>query len=486
MDPQNVRAPHFSPDAIWLGVDRPLRLEEELRGQVVLLDFWTYCCVNCLHLLPMLTAIEQRFAGEVVVVIGVHSAKFDAEKDLQNIQAAMLRHRVSHPVVVDSEHELWETYGVKAWPTLVLIDAEGYLRETLPGETSQEDLIERIEALLVEAREKKTLATTALKIPPSSSKHEGVLKNPGKVLVQPDRIYIADTGHHRIVECDHRGRLTRIFGDGEAGTTDGGPESARFCDPQGMAVQDGYLVVADTGNHLLRRIELESGEVSTLAGTGRLWRGERLKPAPLPTEMPLRSPWDLVAADGILLVAMAGSHQIWLYDPARDLFGPFAGNGNENHDDGELQEASFAQPSGLALFGRYLFVADSEISSVRAVDLHEQQVQTLTGKGLFDFGDEDGPASEAKLQHPLDVCVGLVKGEPRVYVADTFNHKIKVIELEGLSVRTILGDGSTTPLYEPGGMDLFGEELLIADTNNHRLRVGNPSRGELRDFPLSR
>lgn len=484
MEGQRVRAPRFPEDGVWLGGAPASGVEDPLRGRVLLLDFWTYCCVNCLHMLPVLAELEQRFAGQAFQVIGVHSAKFDAEKDPKNVRAAMARHRVAHPVLVDSEHRLWDAYAIKAWPTLVLVDAEGYLRETLPGESRPRELAEKIEALLAEGRDKMLLSDAPTPSGSGEEEDEGLLRHPGKVHVSGTRVYVSDTGHHRVIECDRDGKLTRIFGSGRPGAQDGPAETACLRDPQGLAAVDGRLVVADTGNHLLRSIDLASGELSTLAGTGELWRGETPKPAPLPTEMALRSPWDVVAADEVLLVAMAGSHQIWLLDPSRELFGPFAGNGSENHDDGELREASFAQPSGLALFGRYLFVADSEVSSVRAVDLHQQQVQTLTGKGLFDFGDRDGPGSEALLQHPMHVCVTTVDEDPVVYVADTFNHKIKAIDLESLEVRTVLGDGNTETLCEPGGMDLLDGKLLIADTNRHRLRIGDPLSGELRDFPL--
>lgn len=491
MPQQFETAPSLPRSAVWLNVTHPPRLEQELRGHVVLLDFWTYCCVNCLHVLPVLQAIERDYAQRPVAVIGVHAAKFEAEREPGNLRAAIDRHRIQHPVLVDDEHEVWRAYGVQAWPTLALIDTKGRLRETLPGEISAEILAAKIDELLSEGENYGSLASEPFRPlsesagmesgegeserAPASSSAQSPLRFPGKVHIHEESLYLADTGNHRVLQLDREGRILRAFGES-------GP--LRFVDPQGLAVLDDQLLVADPGHHMLKSVDLISGKITALAGSGKLWRGEPLGVSPAPGDMALRSPWDVCTSDGIALVAMAGSHQIWLYDPGREIFGPFAGNGMEDHRDGPLREASFAQPSGLALMGRYLFVADSEVSSIRAIDLESQRVETLTGQGLFDFGDQDGTALQARLQHPMHVCIGFVQGRPRVYLADTFNNKIKSIELETLEVRTVLGSGDPSELHEPQGMDLLGEELLICDTNNHRLRVGDPLRGTLRDFPL--
>lgn len=479
-------APPFPSPAVWLNPAQELRREEELRGHVVVLDFWTYCCVSCLHVLPVLDAIERRYAKQAVAVVGVHAAKFDSERELDNLRAAIARHHIQHPVLVDNEHELWRAYGVKGWPTLALIDSKGRLRETLPGEIGAEELATKIDELLAEGvkdgslasepyRPRPELAAGESPREPDSSPAGSTLRFPGKVLVHEEHLYIADTGNHRVLQASLDGRILRTFGES-------GP--LRFVAPEGMAVLEDQLLVADPGQHMLMSVKLDSGSITALAGSGKLWRGEPLGVSPAPGDMALRSPWDVCTSDGIALLAMAGSHQIWLYDPEREIFGPFAGNGTEDHRDGPLREASFAQPSGLALLGRYLFVADSEDSSIRAIDLESQKVETLTGQGLFDFGDRDGTALKARLQHPMHVCVGFEQGRPRVYLADTFNNKIKSIDLESLEVRTVLGNGDASELYEPQGVDRLGEELLICDTNNHRLRVGDPVRGTLRDFPL--
>jgi thiol-disulfide isomerase/thioredoxin len=114
-----VRAPEFPAGMQWLNTATPLRLAD-LRGKIVLLDFWTYCCINCMHIIPELTALERKYPNELVV-IGVHSAKFHNEGDSENIRQAILRYEIQHPVVNDRDFRIWRSYAVRAWPTLMVI-----------------------------------------------------------------------------------------------------------------------------------------------------------------------------------------------------------------------------------------------------------------------------------------------------------------------------------------------------------------------------
>lgn len=480
-----LHAPALSADpADWLN-----SLPLELKGQVVVLDFWTYCCINCMHVLPELTAIEETFAGDSVVVIGVHSAKFPAEQERENVARALSRHDVRHPVVHDPTHTLWEAYTVRSWPTIVVLDAQGRIAFQKGGEVRRNELIPVVRRLLDEAR-----VTGALQPPvwrrPAADAAGDTLRFPGKVQVWPDgmaqargqdifamgsRLYVADTGHHRILEYGvSQGfagwpdlRLIRTFGDGVAGLVDG--ESPRFDSPQGMAREGQTLWVADTGNHALRAIDLKTGEVRTVAGNGKLGRGGGNPRKP--RELALRSPWDVAAQEGVVFVAMAGTHQIWIYQTNEDVIAPIVGTGQEAHIDGEPQKAALAQPSGLCLFGRFLFWADSEISSIRFLDLQTRKVGTVVGRGLFDFGDIDGLGGDVRLQHPL----GVTFADGRLYVADTFNNKLKTIRPDNGETRTLL-----TGLAEPGGIVAFGPFLIVADTNHHRIIAVQRSTGELR------
>ena len=480
MDGAMVRCPEFPKDVTWLNTRRPLSVAEDLRGRIGVLDFWTYCCVNCMHVLPVLKRIEARFANDPVVVIGVHSAKFISEKDPENILRAVRRYGVEHPVVVDSEHDIWESFAVHAWPTLVLVDAAGYVRQTISGETEEEPLAQAIAALLKEGAQRGILAPEPLGLTPDPEDDSTFLRFPGRLLAAGDRLYISDSGHHRIVVTDLEGRVRGMIGEGGAGAADGPVAHASFQNPQGLAVIGERLFVADTGNHLIRAVDLARQEVTTVAGTGEKGGGPGKYDPERPRSVPLRSPWGLLAVGAHLLIAMAGSHQIWVYDPEAGRIGPWAGNGREDHTDGPLAEASFAQPSGLARAGKHLLIADSEVSSIRSIDLDEGQVQTIAGRGLFDFGDHDGAPEEVLLQHPLD----LVVGANTLYIADTYNNKIKAITFGSMETRTLFGNGAPGTMHEPGGIALVGERLLIADTNNHRILKGDPETGALEELPL--
>ncbi len=480
MTEAGVRCPEFLPGFTWLNTTRPLTVAGDLRGRVTVLDFWTYCCINCMHVLPILSRLEKRFEADPVVVIGVHSAKFISERDPQNIRRAVARYGVRHPVVVDSDHDIWERFAVRAWPTVVLVDAAGRIRATLPGEPTEADLAGRIDALLAEGRHAGILAEGPLEVTPDAEANATFLRFPGKVLAGRDRLFISDSGHHRVIIAGTDGRVETVIGEGGVGAHDGPAAHASFQDPQGLALLGDTLFVADTRNHLIRAVDLPTMQVRTVAGTGEMARGHGSYDPRDPVSIPLRSPWGLLAVGEQLLIAMAGIHQIWVLDTARGVLGPWAGSGREDHLDGSLGEAAFAQPSGLALAGRFVLVADSEISSVRAIDLQEAAVRTIVGRGLFDFGDRDGAPDKVLLQHPLDVAVD----SNVLYVADTYNNKIKAIAFGSMETRTVLGDGKPETMHEPGGIAVHDGRLIIADTNNHRLLRGDPGTGTLEVLSL--
>ncbi|MCB9793719.1 MAG: DUF255 domain-containing protein [Alphaproteobacteria bacterium] len=489
-----VRAPELPQDpALWLH-GGPYSLEQ-LKGNVVVLDFWTYCCINCMHVLPELKAVEARFAGQPVAVIGVHSAKFEAERDRENVARAARRHGVQHPVLLDASHTIWSQYAVKSWPTLMILDATGRIAWQQSGEVDAKTLSREVQRLLDEADQQGILADTPAWTRPTPEPLTGPLAFPGKVEAWPNagdqargaepfteatRLYVSDTGHHRVLELAltldaegwPRAERLRAWGDGEPGLVDG--LAPRFHGPQGLSRDGDFLWVADTENHAIRVIDLDTGEVRTAAGTGQLGRGRRQDPR----RPALRSPWDVAAIDNMLFVAMAGTHQIWLLDQKTGRVSPYIGSGAEAHVDGEPDQAALAQPSGLCLVGRYLFWADSETSSIRLLDLAEGKVGTVCGQGLFDFGDVDGVGQAIRLQHPL----GVTFADNALYVADTFNHKVKRIALNPRIEATTLAGGEVEVLCEPGGLAALGDFLIVADTNNHRLRVVRRADGAVRDL----
>ena len=364
---QGIAAPEFPPGMTWLNTEKPLRLAD-LRGKVVLLDFWTYCCINCMHVLPELAKLEAKYPDELVV-IGVHSAKFDAEKDVDNIRQAIRRYRIRHPVVNDHELAIWDQYGVRAWPTLVLIDPAGRIAGYAAGE-ARFDALDRTVGELIAATKKKGLPLKAgvaeLGLRPEVDEAlETPLSFPGKVLADGDskRLFVADSNHHRIVIASlEDDSLVDVVGSGHKGLGDGPFDVATFNQPQGLALDGDILYVADTGNHALRKVDLKKKRVTTLAGTGTQAGVFALPDA---RKVPqLNSPWDVLVHDGTLYIAMAGPHQIWRMDLETGEIGPWAGSGVEARIDGPAAQAALAQPSGLATDGKKLYFADSEASAL--------------------------------------------------------------------------------------------------------------------------
>jgi thiol-disulfide isomerase/thioredoxin len=472
-DRARVRAPEIQGGRGWLNTDKPLSLAA-LKGKIVLLDFWTYGCINCIHIIPDLKKLEAKYANQLVV-IGVHSAKFQNEKETENIRRIILRYEIEHPVYNDSEFAVWQSYGVRAWPTQVLIDPAGYVVGAISGEGNYEIIDRSIAKLVEESRKRGELNEQPLNLVLERAKVGDLpLAFPGKLLADAanDRLFIADSNHNRIVITKLDGTLVEVIGTAVAGAADGPFAKATFYRPQGLALSGDSLYVADTENHLIRRVDLKSRVVETIAGTGEQSR-QYFKTGPGRT-IALNSPWDLQLAGQTLYIAMAGPHQIWKMDLANNEVSTFAGSGKEERVDGSLLDAGFAQPSGMAILGQTLYIADSESNIIRAIDLVSGQVTTLAGGDLFEFGDVDGSGDDVRLQHPL----GLLTSGDKLLIADTYNHKIKELDPEKRRVTSLFGtgkpgqvDGASPSFYEPGGLTLANNNLYIADTNNHAIRV---------------
>jgi DNA-binding beta-propeller fold protein YncE len=458
-----IAAPELDGAVDWLNVAAPIRMAD-LRGKVVILDFWTYGCVNCMHVLRDLKTLEQRFPDELVV-IGVHSPKFTNEKDSANLKRILVRYEIEHPVANDANHAIWRRYGAQAWPTRVIIDPAGNLVGTAMGEGNLEGFVNAIRTVIRVFDDPSAPGSLPINRKPLAlqlerSRHaDRPLLYPGKVLAdaRSGRLFIADSSHNRIVVASLDGRLIETIGSGLQGDGDGIFSQARFHRPQGLAfdpstspstssgANGGTLYVADTENNRIRAVDFDTRAVYTLEGTD------------------LKSPWDLALKMGILIVAMAGTHQVWVVDLLHDRAYPYAGTGEEARRDGAVNEAAFAQPSGLALEGDTLYVADAESNTVRSVALPPvNTVTTIAGGDLFEFGDKDGKGDAVRLQHPLGVAVaGGV-----VYIADTYNHKIKALDPGSGKVTTL-----ATGFHEPGGLSVANGKLYVADTNSHEIRI---------------
>ena len=430
--------------------------------------------------------------ADTLFVIGVHSAKFDTERATENVRAAVNRYDVNHPVVNDVELQVMSAFAARAWPTLMFVDPEGKVIGRHEGEF-QFEAMDRVLTAMVEEFDRAGVLDRA-PVPfeyGSESESHGALSFPGKVLVGADgKLFIADSNHHRVIIADEDGMIAEIIGNGESPLAvesfDPQPgvlnpigsewdyDTSLFDNPQGMALDGDTLYVADAGTHTIMRIDLKARKVVVVAGTGeqsliRHTGGEA-------TSFPLNSPYDLEFANGVLYIAMAGAHQLWQMDINAGMIEPFAGTGAENIVDGLRMDALLAQPYGMALDGNNLFFADSETSSIRVAKIGEGgRVITLTGTGLFAFGDSDGIGKKAVLQHPQDVAVA----PDAIYIADTYNHKIKRMELSTLRVTTVAGNGTQgstdgeamqASFDEPAGIVYRDGIVYVADTNNHRIR----------------
>ncbi len=473
-----VHAPDFDLSGLrWFNVDGPISLEDA-RGRLVILDFWTFCCINCIQIIPTLKRLERAYP-EDVIVIGVHSPKFSAEKDAANVELAISRYGIEHPIIHDPDFEIWQAYGVRAWPTLMFIGPEGELLGQASGEPDPDRLMEGVGEMIEDFRRQGVMSPAPLLLTPSAEP-AGNLSFPGKMKPltwRDEQLWaVVDGGHHQIVVLAPDGAERLRVGSGADGFTDGGLDDATFDQPQGLACADGLIYVADTGNHAIRAIDLEAGAVTTLAGINR--RGPALSQAEPAVGAALASPWDLaLSSDGNLLYfANAGTHQLGALDFAAATVQRLAGDGGEDIVDGPAATARLAQPSGLALSadGKSLYFADSETSSVRAVDLEAETVDTLVGAGLFEFGHVNGAFGQARLQHALGVALD---SHDNLLVADSYNAAVRLLDLKSREARDFDGGAFTCtddvclPLGEPAGIvdDATNGRVFVVDTNNHRI-----------------
>ncbi|MFJ8954014.1 NHL domain-containing thioredoxin family protein [Streptomyces sp. NPDC102381] len=452
-----VRAPELVGQGGWLNTGGSEYSLADLRGRIVILDFWTFCCINCLHVLDELRELEEKHR-DTVVIIGVHSPKFVHEAEHAAVVDAVERYGVEHPVLDDPELATWKQYAVRAWPTLVVIDPEGYVVAQHAGEGHAHAIGTLVEELEAEHAAKGTLRRgEGPYVAPEPVATD--LRFPGKAISLPSgNFLVSDTTRHQLVELEGDGEtVVRRLGSGERGF---GADS--FNEPQGLALLDANtVVVADTVNHALRALDLKAGSVTTLAGTGKQWWQGSPTSGPA-LDVDLSSPWDVAVFGGKVWIAMAGVHQLWTYDPETRTVAVAAGTTNEGLVDGPGDEAWFAQPSGLAVSpdGTRLWVADSETSALRYVD-GDGAVHTAVGTGLFDFGHRDGDAEQALLQHPLGVTA-LPDGS--VAVSDTYNHALRRYDPATDQVTTLAMD-----LREPSGALVVDGDVVVVESARHRL-----------------
>jgi len=448
-----VRAPELNGRG-WLNTGgKELKLAD-LRGRICVLDFWTFCCVNCLHVLDELRPLEQKY-GDVLVVIGVHSPKFEHERDPLALAAAVERYGVHHPVLDDADMQVWRQYAAKAWPTLAVIDPAGYLVASMAGEGHADGLSRLIDELIAEHEADGTLhrGDGPYVAPPAP---ETLLRFPGKAIELPGgHLLVSDTAHHSLAElaADDTRLVRRIAGMNE-------PQGLLLLPPHVAEVAGYDVLVADAVDHRLRGVRLDTGEVTTVAGTGRPWRSIVDDHAHDALAADLSSPWDLAWYDDKVIIAMAGIHQLWWFDPVKRTIGVYAGTTVESLRDGPIPDVWMAQPSGLSVGGDRLWIADSETSALRWIA--GGQMHTAVGQGLFDFGHADGQATQALLQHPLGVAA-LPDGT--VLIADTYNNAVRRYDPAAGTVSTV-----DAGLSEPSDILVTAAgDVTVVESGAHRL-----------------
>jgi thiol-disulfide isomerase/thioredoxin len=475
-----IEAPEFPEGLEWINAAGPVTLDS-LKGKVVILDFWTYGCINCIHVIPDLERLEAEYPNELVV-IGVHSAKFSNEGDTDQLREIVQRYGLEHPVVNDQDFAVWNAWNANAWPTVAVIDPASKVVGIRSGEGVYDAVEPVVAGLVAEFDAAGALDRTPIEFAlEADNAPTRALSYPGKVLAFGGQLWVADTGHNRVLEIDpSSGEVLAAFGSGQSGSEDGPALEATFDAPQGLAHNEGTLYVADTDNHLIRSIDLATGTVTTLAGTGSLGYPAQTGPT---DQVLLNSPWAVLYDKGVLYVANAGSHQLITVDVEAQWTQPLVGNARESTTNGSFAETELAQPSSLALSDAgILYFADSESSSIRAADLNTEITYLIVGgdANLFEFGDKDGQGNEARLQHPL----GTALHNGTLYIADTYNSKIKKVDVATNTVTSWLGsspdwaDGTEPMFNEPGGISFDDGILYVADTNNHSIRIVDVATGD--------
>ena len=459
MPTSRILAPEFEAGLEWFNTRQAVTLAQ-CRGKVVLFVFSTYSSIACMHVEADLQYLEEKYPYDLAV-IGIHTAKYPHLADSRSLQQAINRLQVSHPVIKDADGALQQRFGISVWPSIVVIDPEGYILGVIKGEGRRKQLdgLIRQQLLLAEKKQLRRPAATKKHLHPEP---ESTLAFPGRVLATRHRLFISDSGHHRVLECTHDGSILRQYGSPSAGFLDGNGDEACFNNPQGMALVNDCLYVADTNNHAIRRIQLRSGDVDTLSGNGSIGALSNQVYAD-PQVAQLNSPWGLGYFEGSLYIAMAGCHQLWRWQLGMNQLGSFAGTGQEGLADGLPEQSLFAQPTGVAPGPNGLYVSDAESSALRMISLPDGRVTTLVGKGLFDFGDHDGPSMRARLQHPLDLAFDARRN--LLWICDCYNDKLKYLQVYNNEVGSLELQG----LREPGGICVLGDMLWVANTNRHQV-----------------
>ena len=445
------------------------------RGRVVALVFWNASSAYSHTLLAQISTLKLRHPVGLAV-IGIHLPKFDAEVDGRVVLKALNRLGVTFPVANDRGWVTWQHYGIRAWPSVALIDSAGLLREVFTGDEQSEQLAESIASLLDEGGA-PILAGNGLRAT-IGQETRTPLRFPQGIVATETHLYIADSGHHRILECTHEGRILREFGSGHADFMDGPAGEAAFRFPNGLCLVREDLFVSDAGNHSIRRIRLIDGSVRTVLGNGKAGI-PRETTVIWAKEVSLNQPWGMASSNDRLFIAMAGCNQVWEFELGLGRLRLVAGTGEFGIVDGPGRNAVFAHPAALALVQQTLYVLEAGSSSLRAINLQHNQVQTLVGQGVYEFGDQDGLRREARLQCPQAMVLDPDSAE--LWIADTYNGTLRKLKLGGGDVST---HSLPQSLHEPCGLAATHNSLWITDGWTHDVFRYHLNSGLLQRLPI--
>ena len=468
-------APEFPAGLEWLNLAKPLRMSQ-LAGRVTALVFVNAGSAWCQHRLADLSTLRKRH-GDHLNVVAVHVPRFDHERDARRVLKRMHRQALEFPLAHDADWTAWQHFGIEAWPTVLLIDGKGQVRDRIVGDGPVRDLENAIAKL---RSEEAPLPMNAAGIELRRSREPDLpLRFPVGIAANQQYVYVVDSGHHRVLECTPAGRIHRQFGSGGPGFIDGPMELAAFQNPQGLCLQRDALYVADTGNHAVRRIKLSTGDVDTLCGAGR--PGAPVEgPIADPRSVALDQPRGVaISPSNVICISTAGDNRIWAYDLGERSLKLLAGSGAMDLVDGEGAAAAFAGPSGLAIVQQILYVADEASSAIRSVHLRTRQVTTLVGQGQWTFGNLEGSRADALLQQPQ--AVALDGSAPVLWVADSGNDQLRTLRLGGGEVSTI---SLPQRLHSPAGLAVVNGIVWIADTDAHAVLRFDPADGGLRQIPI--
>ncbi len=470
-----IIAPEFPETLQWLNLATPLRMTQ-LRGRVTALVFVNASSAWCQQRLNDLGTLRRRHPDHLHVV-AIHVPRFDHERDARRVLKRLHRQPQDFPIAHDPDWVLWQHYGIEAWPTVVLIDDQGRVRDRIVGDAPVRDLDAQV------AKLRDEIVPQSLNQQPIELRRNREpdlpLQFPIGLAVGPQYIYVVDSGHHRVLECERNGRVRRQFGSGGSGFIDGPMELSAFHHPTGLSLQRDTLYVADTGNHAVRRIKLATGDVDTLCGAGRPGQPQQGVVTD-PRAVALDQPRAVAAtASNVLCIATAGDNRIWTYDLNDRSLTLLAGSGASDVIDGEGDAAAFVSPTALAIVQQFLYVCDESASAIRSVHLRTRQVTTLIGQNAWSFGHVDGPRADAMLQQPQALALD---GETAVlWIADSGNDQLRNLRLGGGEVSSV-----TLPqrLHAPAGLVVADGVVWIADTDAHAVLRFDIADGSLRQIPI--